>query len=112
MSWTGGSFYQAIQTTVSVLVISCPCALGLATPTAIQVATTKSAKDNNILFKNATSLENLGRVEKIAFDKTGTITMAEPNVTEFVRVGAKEESELTRVNHNRTVIWNRIHFIS
>lgn len=75
----GSDFGFALQRGISVLVISCPCALGLATPVAIMVANGKGAR-NGILFKTAESLEEAGRVEIIAFDKTGTITEGSPVV--------------------------------
>ena len=68
---------------ISVLVISCPCALGLATPVAIMVGNGMGAK-NGILFKNAVSLENAGRTQIVALDKTGTITAGEPKVTDIL----------------------------
>ncbi len=76
----GQSFGFALQRGISVLVISCPCALGLATPVAIMVANGKGAK-NGILFKTAESLEQAGKVEIIALDKTGTITEGKPSIS-------------------------------
>lgn len=73
----------AISHGISVLVISCPCALGLATPVAIMVGSGKAAK-NGILFKTAVSLENTGRTNIVVLDKTGTITKGEPDVTDIV----------------------------
>lgn len=80
---TGKSIGFALARGISVLVISCPCALGLATPVAIMVANGVGAK-NGILFKNSTSLEEAGRVKIIAFDKTGTITTGTPKVTDII----------------------------
>lgn len=80
----------AINMAVSVLVISCPCALGLATPVAIMVATGKGAK-MGILFKNAQSLENLHSAEVILLDKTGTITKGEPSVVEIETFGIDKD---------------------
>ena len=79
---------------ISVLVISCPCALGLATPVAIMVGNGVGAK-NSILFKSAESLETLGKTEIVALDKTGTITKGEPNVTDVIPAGGSEEELLS-----------------
>lgn len=75
---------------ISVLVISCPCALGLATPVAIMVGNGVGAK-NGILFKNATALENTGRASVVVLDKTGTITKGEPTVTDIIPFNCSEE---------------------
>ena len=77
----------------SVLVISCPCALGLATPVAIMVGNGMGAK-NGILFKNAVSLENAGRTQIVALDKTGTITAGEPKVTDILPASDVKEKDL------------------
>ena len=82
----GKDFGYAIARGISVLVISCPCALGLATPVAIMVGNGKGAK-NGILFKNAVSLEEAGKVQIVALDKTGTITKGMPKVTDICPIG-------------------------
>ena len=80
---TGKEFGYALARGISVLVISCPCALGLATPVAIMVGNGMGAK-NGILFKTAVSLEEAGKIQIVALDKTGTITKGEPQVTDMV----------------------------
>ena len=86
----------ALARGISVLVISCPCALGLATPVAIMVGNGMGAK-NGILFKTSESLENLGKMQIIALDKTGTITKGEPKVTDIYKIDAKDDEELISV---------------
>ena len=86
----------ALARGISVLVISCPCALGLATPVAIMVGNGMGAK-NGILFKTAVSLEETGRVQVVALDKTGTITSGEPRVTDVIPVEAATEQELLQL---------------
>ncbi len=83
----------ALARGISVLVISCPCALGLATPVAIMVGNGVGAK-NGILFKTAVSLEEAGKVDIVALDKPGTITTGEPKVTDIVPVDGISEQEL------------------
>ena len=89
----GKPFGFALARGISVLVISCPCALGLATPVAIMVGNGMGAK-NGILFKTAVSLEEAGKIQIVALDKTGTITKGEPQVTDFVPVDGLSETEL------------------
>ncbi len=81
---------------ITVLVISCPCALGLATPVAIMVGSGVGAK-NGILFKTAASLEETGRITNIALDKTGTITKGEPKITDVIPCGGYSEDELLKI---------------
>ena len=83
----------ALARGISVLVISCPCALGLATPVAIMVGSGMGAK-NGILFKTAVSLEKTGKTQIVALDKTGTITQGEPRVTDMIPVNGISEKEL------------------
>ena len=87
------TFSYSLARAISVLVISCPCALGLATPVAIMVGSGKGAK-NGILFKTAVSLEEAGKVNIIALDKTGTITKGEPVVTDILPADGFTEEEL------------------
>ena len=89
----GKPFGFALARGISVLVISCPCALGLATPVAIMVGNGMGAK-NGILFKTAVSLEEAGKIQIVALDKTGTITKGEPQVTDFVPADGISETEL------------------
>lgn len=89
----GQSFGYAIARAVSVLVISCPCALGLATPVAIMVGNGIGAK-SGILFKTSSSLEEAGRIQIVALDKTGTITSGAMKVTDVLPAKGLEESEL------------------
>ena len=91
--FTGQSFGYALARGISVLVISCPCALGLATPVAIMVGNGLGAK-NGILFKTAVSLEETGKAQIVVLDKTGTITEGAPKVTDLVPAPGVEESRL------------------
>ena len=92
----GQSFGYSLARGISVLVISCPCALGLATPVAIMVGNGMGAK-NGILFKTAASLEEAGKMDIVALDKTGTITSGEPKVTDIIPAEGVSEDELMRL---------------
>ena len=94
--FAGQSIGFAVARGISVLVISCPCALGLATPVAIMVGNGKGAK-NGILFKTAASLEQAGKAEIVVLDKTGTITLGEPAVTDMVMAEGVSETELLKM---------------
>ena len=89
----GRPFSFALGRAIAVLVISCPCAMGLATPVAIMVGNGKGAR-NGILFKNAVALEETGKADIVVLDKTGTITTGEPRVTDVIPATGVEEAEL------------------
>lgn len=91
----GSGAGYSLARAISVLVISCPCALGLATPVAIMVASGKGAS-NGILFKTAESLETTGKAKIVALDKTGTITKGQPSVTDIIPVDGISETELVQ----------------
>ena len=90
----GKPFSFAIARGISVLVISCPCALGLATPVAIMVGSGVGAK-NGVLYKTAAALEGAGRTQMIALDKTGTVTEGQPRVTDVIPLGMEKEELLS-----------------
>lgn len=92
----GYGFGFALARSIAVLVISCPCALGLATPVAIMVGNGMGAK-NGIMFKTAVSLEETGKMQIVALDKTGTITSGEPRVTDMIPAEGVAEEELLRM---------------
>ncbi|MDO4380677.1 MAG: heavy metal translocating P-type ATPase [Clostridia bacterium] len=89
-------FSLALNFAISVLVISCPCALGLATPVAIMVGTGQGAK-NGLLFKSAAAMERLSQIDTAVFDKTGTLTKGEPSVTDIISLTEMTESDMLTV---------------
>src|ERR1019366_1027855 len=91
-----GDFPAALVNAVAVLVIACPCALGLATPTAIMVGTGRGAR-SGILIRNAAALERAGSIDLLVVDKTGTLTEGQPAVTDVVALGTHSEAEVLRV---------------
>ncbi|MBR1438381.1 MAG: copper-translocating P-type ATPase [Synergistaceae bacterium] len=95
----GKSFGEALSYGIAVLVISCPCALGLATPVAVMVGNGVGAK-NGVLFKTASSLEETGKIKIAALDKTGTITSGEPKVTDILTAGDCLEEELVTLAYS------------
>jgi Cu+-exporting ATPase len=91
------AFNLGLLNMVAVLIIACPCALGLATPTSIMVGTGKGA-ENGVLFRNAEALERLHKVRAVVLDKTGTLTEGKPRVTDIIRApGAPAEAEIVRL---------------
>jgi Cu+-exporting ATPase len=94
--WFLGDFTAGLISAVAVLVIACPCALGLATPTAIMVGSGAGASAG-VLIKNAAALEHAGRIDTLVVDKTGTLTLGKPVVTDAVVFGDASEQELLRV---------------
>jgi P-type Cu+ transporter len=91
-----GSLTMALQTTIAVLIIACPCALGLATPTAIMVGTGKAA-EHGILIRGGEALEQARKIDAIILDKTGTLTRGKPQVTEVVPAAGYSQSKLLQL---------------
>lgn len=95
----GYGFEFAFSIAVGILVISCPCALGLATPVAMMVATGKAA-DNGIIIKNAEALEQLHKTKTMIFDKTGTLTKGKPVVTDIISLSEKSHDEIIEIAYS------------
>lgn len=91
--WLAGNFPQGLLAFIAVLIISCPCALGIATPAALMVGVGKGA-DNGILIRGGEVLERAEKLTTVVFDKTGTLTRGEPNITDIIRLSSQTENEV------------------
>ena len=94
--WLVGDFPKGVVAAVTVLIISCPCALGLATPMAVMVGT-GAASQRGILIRNAEALERIGRARRVVFDKTGTLTVGKPAVTAIAPINGHTENSLLQL---------------
>ena len=94
--WAAGNFPQGLLAFIAVLIIACPCALGIATPAALMVGVGKGA-EAGILIRGAEVLERAEKLTTVVFDKTGTLTRGEPTVTDIVTLGAANEEEILRL---------------
>ncbi len=94
--WAAGNFPQGLLASIAVLIIACPCALGIATPAALMVGVGKGA-EAGILIRGAEVLERAEKLTTVVFDKTGTLTRGEPNVTDIVALGEATEEEILRL---------------
>ena len=93
--WLMGNFPQALMAFIAVLIIACPCALGIATPAALMVGVGKGA-EAGILIRGAEVLERAEKLTTVVFDKTGTLTRGEPNVTDIIALGGQPEEDILR----------------